>query len=192
MGSLGSKIDGMTHICDWYATLAHLAGADPTDHKAAKASLPPIDSLNLWPYLSGAVAHSPRTEVFADPDTLIIGNWKLVGANVANASDAAGKGSNVSYACWMGPRYPNGTVDPKCHRSENCVANGGCLYNIATDISEHQDLAWEYPSKLRVLQNRLADLQATVFRPDRGVDTGLADYYAKEIHGGFWGPFLDL
>ena len=82
---VGSKIDGMTHICDWYATFAHLAGADPKDHKAAKAFLPPIDSLNLWPYLSGAVAQSPRTEIFADPDTLIIGNWKLVGANVANA-----------------------------------------------------------------------------------------------------------
>lgn len=80
---VGSKVNGITHICDWYATFAALAGVDPTDHKAAKAGLRPIDSLDLWPYLSGAVAESPRKEVFADPDALVVGDWKIVGANVS-------------------------------------------------------------------------------------------------------------
>ena len=31
-----------------------------------------------------------------------------------------------------------------------------------------------------------------VFRPDRGVDTGLADRYARDVHGGYWGPFIGL
>jgi hypothetical protein len=35
-----------------------------------------------------------------------------------------------------------------------------------------------------------------VFRPDRGVDTGLADrymyMYARDVHGGYWGPFIGL
>ena len=50
-------------IWDFYATYAFLAGVDPTDHAAAAAGLPPHDSLNLWPWLSGENATSPRTEV---------------------------------------------------------------------------------------------------------------------------------
>jgi hypothetical protein len=45
---------------DIYATFAHLAGADPTDHSAAAAGLPAVDSINLWSYLSGEAGASPR------------------------------------------------------------------------------------------------------------------------------------
>ena len=40
-----------------------LAGVDPTDHAAAAAGLPPIDSFDLWPLLSGANTTAPRTEL---------------------------------------------------------------------------------------------------------------------------------
>ena len=45
--------------------VAYLAGVDPTDKKAQKAGLPPIDSINQWPLLSGnlSLTDSPRTEV---------------------------------------------------------------------------------------------------------------------------------
>jgi arylsulfatase I/J len=187
---LGARLDGITHMADWYATFAALAGVDPTDHKAAKAGLPPIDSLDLWPYLSGAAAQSPRTEFLVDPDTLVMGGWKLMGANPRNASDAAGMGAQLPYACWMGPRYPNGTDDPKCHRFENCTALGGCLYNLIDDRAEHVDLAATHPAKLLEMQTRLAALQPTIFVPDRGYDDGLADKFAAEAHGGYWGPFI--
>lgn len=39
---------------------------DQTDSRAAQAGLPPVDGVNMWPYLSGAVNVSPRTEIFAD------------------------------------------------------------------------------------------------------------------------------
>ena len=185
------------------------------------------------------MAASPRTEIFADPDTLISGEYKLIGANKANASDRAAEGSMVAFACWMGPRYPNGSVDPHCHRSEDCVATGGCLYNILADPTEHSNLAASHPDKLRELQlvkgphtrthtplsflvkasartcpllrailwpiglggsrlrghvgagmQRLAALQPTVFNPDRGTDTGQADRAARDLHGGYWGPFV--
>lgn len=44
-------------ICgwDWYATLAYLAGVDPTDHAAAAAGLPAVDGINVWNYLIGEV-----------------------------------------------------------------------------------------------------------------------------------------
>ena len=54
----GTKLSGLAAVWDSYATFAALAGADPTDHRAAAAGLPPVDSIDLWPYLSGQVAGS--------------------------------------------------------------------------------------------------------------------------------------
>merc|ERR1712070_1370464 len=59
----GTKQEGLMTGWDWYATYAALAGVDPTDHKATAAKLPPIDSYDLWPLLSGAAHTSPRTEL---------------------------------------------------------------------------------------------------------------------------------
>jgi len=50
-------------ILEMNRTFAYLAGADPTDHAAAAAGLPPVDSINLWPYLSGETATSPRKRI---------------------------------------------------------------------------------------------------------------------------------
>jgi len=186
---IGTKLEGYTHIADWYATFAALAGVDPTDHKAKAAGLPAIDSMNLWPYLSGQEEQSPRTEVFADTDTLIVGDWKITGADPQNAK--SGKGDNVSFACWMGPQYPNGTKDPGCYRDEDCAANGGCLYNIKEDPSEYVDHASTNPTKLRELQTRLAELQPTFFNPQRsGGNRMLAAKFAREVYKGYWGPFI--
>merc|ERR1711988_312315 len=86
----GTKNEGLMAAWDWYATYAALAGADPTDHRAAAAGLPPIDSHNLWPLLSGQTKTSPRTELaigdFEGQTTLvggiISGQFKvLVGTN---------------------------------------------------------------------------------------------------------------
>ena len=51
----GGKLSGLAAVWDAYATFAALAGADPTDHRAAAAGLPAIDSVDLWPYFSGQV-----------------------------------------------------------------------------------------------------------------------------------------
>ena len=55
----GQKTEGYVHIADWYATFSALAGVDPTDKQAAKAKLPPIDSLNMWPLISCLLYTSP-------------------------------------------------------------------------------------------------------------------------------------
>ena len=53
------KTDGYIHIADLYATFSYLAGVDPTDQKAAEAKLPPTNSLNMWPMISGQNSTSP-------------------------------------------------------------------------------------------------------------------------------------
>eukprot|EP01084_Bolivina_argentea_P227476 384168_1 len=62
----GQIENGMMHISDWYSTFCALNGIDPTDTKAAKAKLPPIDSLNMWDMISGINLTSPRLEVPID------------------------------------------------------------------------------------------------------------------------------
>ena len=71
----GQKSEGYIHIADWYATFCALVGADPTDEEAAKVNLPPIDSLDMWPLISGADSSSPRTDIPASYHTLISGNY---------------------------------------------------------------------------------------------------------------------
>ena len=64
----GSKNKGLAHICDWYATFLSLAGvqqnqiAHDTQHR--RGSVPPVDSLNLWPTLIlPNTMSSPRNEI---------------------------------------------------------------------------------------------------------------------------------
>lgn len=59
----GTTKFGLITAWDWYATMAYLAGVDPTDHRAAAAGLPPIDSINVWPYLAGQVTIRPAMKI---------------------------------------------------------------------------------------------------------------------------------
>ena len=174
----GKMTEGYIHIADWYATFCALAGVDPTDTAAAKANLPPIDSLNMWPLISGQNSTSPRVDIPVSNTTLISGDFKiLVGTN----NDAG----------WTGPVYPNSTnpnggIDAIVH----CDQGNGCLYNIINDPGEHFNLASKMPDKLKEMQKKLSDYQATHFSPDRGQITPLACQAALGEYGGFWGPFI--
>ena len=81
----GQKLTGKVHITDWYATFCALAEVDPTDQRAAEFDLPPIDSLNLWPFLSGNSADSPRVDIPISYGTLISGDYKILTGNVDQA-----------------------------------------------------------------------------------------------------------
>jgi hypothetical protein len=108
---------GLAHIIDWYKTFALLAGADPLgDQDTAPA---PLESLDLWPWLSGQTADSPRNEIIYDhrmnttdkrwntsglpgyaSGALRVGDWKLlVGAQ--------------KQASWFGHFTPNASACSK-------------------------------------------------------------------------------
>jgi arylsulfatase I/J len=59
----GRVLDGLASVEDLFVTFATRAGIDPFDKSGAAAGLPPVDGLDLWPWVSGANATSPRTEV---------------------------------------------------------------------------------------------------------------------------------
>lgn len=132
-----ASLDALITAWDWYATFAALAGADPTDNAAAAAGLPPIDSLNMWPLLSGENASAPRTEVVIGETGALTKNGDgqaLVGGLI----DAEGyklvlgpeeKLHKVSQYVQTGPSWPNSSshlvpdVHPKVLRAKPAYPN---------------------------------------------------------------------
>ena len=173
----GKKTEGYIHIADWYATLCALANVDPNDEKAAKAKLPPIDSLNMWPLISGQNSTSPRTDIPISQVALISGDFKiLIGT--------------VKLAGWTGPVFPNSTHPKGGISTEKSCGDHGCLYNIKDDPLEHTDLAKTMPDKLKEMRGQLQKYVDSHFNPDRGNAWPGACDTALNKYGGFWGPFL--
>ena len=171
----GQKTEGYIHIADWYSTFCALAGVDPTDKSAAEAKLPPIDSLNMWPLISGQNSTSPRVDIPVSNFTLISGDYKILTGDIQSAT-------------WGGPFSPNTTANPGRYTIAHC--GEGCLYNIIEDPTEHHNLAESNPAKLKEMQNKLAQYQATHFHPDRGRKWPGACTAALDQYGGFWGPYV--
>eukprot|EP01050_Picozoa_sp_SAG11_P022776 SAG11_NODE_4396_length_1913_cov_5.546223_3_plen_172_part_00 len=142
----GRRLDGYVHVTDWYRTFCGLASVDPTD---TPAGLPATDSLDMWPYLSGAAPSSPRTEVLLSTlnntyhptpwnqggAALIIGDWKLVRTHENQ--------TGISGGCsWLGPIYPNASTAPwmvsvrlidaglNCGRNATMPGERGWLFHI--------------------------------------------------------------
>jgi len=171
---------------DWYATFAFLAGVDPTDKKAADAGLPPHDSHNLWPLLSGQTTTSPR-------DELAVGAEFTVGGLISNGYKVV-LGKNEQ-AGWTGPRFPNttSTWDPSLS-SETCgnTTETGCLFNIMEDPGEHVNLAATHPAVFKQMVDRIAEINKGFFNPDRGQSDPKACEMAMTKYAGFWGPFVGV
>jgi arylsulfatase B len=178
----GQREGGLLHIADWWATLIGLAGGDPSDAPAAAAGLPPVDSLDMWSLLSGAAPGSPRQEVPVDPSTLVVYPWKLL------------RGPQW-WSGWQGPQYPNASSP---QRSPNVwhLCGTGCLYNLASDPTESQDVAALHPQLVSSMSARLDVLAQGFFsNQDKGVDacpngTQLCGCWAAvNTWGGYLGPY---
>ena len=173
----GSARDGYMHVADWYPTLCGLAGVNASD---GGPGWPDIDGHDMWPYVTGKAADSPRTEIMLsseDTGALISGDFKLIlGVQ--------------SYGFWTAPNYPNASTDHKSEKTVDCKATG-CLFNIREDPSEYHDLAASNPSKLAEMQALFKKRNATAFEaPKRDKDAGGCQAFV-DANGGFLGPYMD-
>ena len=183
----GRKEQALLAAWDFYATFCALAGVDPTDERAAAAGLPPVDSFDLWPLLSGANSTSPRAELAlgsagllspwgdrAAVQGLIQPPYKLLIGEL---------GENI----WTSAVYPNASTSwPDTPFS---CGDGGCLFDLDSDPNEYHDLASELPEVAARMRARIAQLQEAVYDPYRGTDDGAACAAATGRWGGFWGYF---
>lgn len=186
----GSTASGYVHACDWYHTLIKLAGGVPADDQEG---MPPIDSLDMWPYLSGTAARSPRTQMMLSSEPTGSSSGKLPPDNDWNGALIDQQYKLVlgrqTYGFWMSPNYPNTTTNHSAETPFDCGV-GGCLFDILNDPSEYVDLAKSMPEKLAQMHSLFATLNSTSFEAPR-IGTVAADCEAYvNSHGGFLGPYM--
>eukprot|EP00937_MAST-01D_sp_MAST-1D-sp2_P004148 g4148.t1 len=184
----GTTYDELITVWDWYATfVGGIAGGDPTDHRAAAAGLPPIDSVNHWPHLTGRSSVPPRTHIplgsCADaPDADAFCQTRGHQQTTVNSVVAyLGEGEQralwkllvgrIPLGGWTGPKYPNGTgaSTPTVGCGTPGVDGGkGCLYNLDADPTEHDNLGGDdrYAAVATQLFAMLQKHNATTFSPD--------------------------
>jgi arylsulfatase B len=182
----------LTHTADWLATLCGVAGGGSafcsSDAAAAAAGLPPPDSLDLWPLLSGATSASPRAAFPASATALVSGRYKLLLGDVGGAS-------------WTGPFWPNAS-SPQADVLgvvAHCGA-GGCVYDVEGDPGEHVDVAGALPGVAAALRAQLAaevgrfwsnnESGVCAHNASLSVHSDCACDAARVVWGGFLGPFL--
>lgn len=144
------------HLADWYATFSSIAGIDPADDIAVAAGLPGIDSVNLWPLITGETNESPRTELVISGHTLIVGDYKLM-VNTQH------------YAVWQEAIWPHGDLqdyDLK-HTELECSVDSPCLFDVAMDPMEYTDIAEMKPDLVTELSARFETLWEGFYENDR-------------------------
>jgi len=188
----GTKLQQKMIMSDWYGTFCAMADIDVTDALAAEAGLPPVDSVNLWPLLSGADTAEPHDAipVVVDHTTnpllgggnvsaLLMGNYKLlIGTQM------------LSY--WQGPDFPNASsapygvlIDPKL--KQLCSP---CLFDVFADPGEHNNIAESLPGQVAKMQAKLAELRRSAYSEPSNMQTALCQ--AKVVaNGNFYGPFIN-
>lgn len=206
----GTKLEANIHITDWYTTFSHLAGVDHRDDAAVAAGLPQVDSLDVWPLVAGQNGTSPRWEIplavaglgqdastvpaglsgAADTpiSALIQGDYKLIGGHYASgfhqAPEWPTEAACCDVACWTRLEL---TRD--CGSAERPT----CLYNVRADPTEQENLYLSLPQVVERMTDRLHELEATVFNPQRmdSPNSSAIEIMFKR-YSGFVGPWQDL
>lgn len=180
----GTKQHGLIHITDWYATYSHLAGVDPADKIGEAAGVPPIDSINVWPLISGASFSSPRTELFVSSDCLIQDEWKLLIGRQQGAS-------------WSGHTYPNKSSVNNTIDGYRLNCKPACLYNVGPhgDWTEHTDVASANPERVKAMLARLRELDKSIWNnkttPYKAACQDKTDVFRTRYFG-FYGPWCEI
>ncbi len=194
----GKPVEGLISVADWFGTFCTLAGVDATDEVAEQFGLPAVDSIDVWPLVSGRNSTSPRVELpLASNFTQ---TWGVCPHCVVKPTAPRAPGLNLIVwpykllrgflgreAGWTGPKYPNATQWDSMNATQDC--GRGCLYNIQVDPTEHENLAASMPAKLDELLRRSDEISRTVFHPARGKPDPRACKAAVD-NGGYWSPWL--
>lgn len=154
-----------------YGTFCGLANVDPTDSWAAQSDLPPIDSVDVWPMLSGTNLTSPRDNIgilYGAKGPLVMGfvqnykrkifllRWNLTVILLKFCTFASDKrdwkyvagGVKMIESGYGGEQYPNTSSAQENRYVDGehivCPADG-CLFNVVLDPSEENEISSQHP-----------------------------------------------
>lgn len=178
----GEVEGGLMHIADWYVTFCSMLGIDPQDHAAVEAGLPDVDGYDMWPLIRGQVADSPRTELVISSTTFIAGDWKLM------------RGV-MDFARWQTPIWPDASTPSEAELEKpslDCRKPNECLFNVASDMSEFENLAHILPDVVEALNERFDELAEGFYENDRtGLDS-CPKNYRLTVQVGQYGNVQDV
>ena len=141
--------------------------------------VPGVDGYDLWPYLTGAVSSSPRSELVLDskPNGAIIsGDMKLILGT-------------QRLGFWQGPIYPNASG---AAQGTPVQCGKGCLFNVTADISEYHDLAAERPDEVARLTALFQARIATTYMPPQTAKVAAACTEKVTDLQGYMGPYYQF
>eukprot|EP01062_Namystynia_karyoxenos_P052672 TRINITY_DN422_c0_g2_i3.p1 TRINITY_DN422_c0_g2~~TRINITY_DN422_c0_g2_i3.p1 ORF type:complete len:569 (+),score=189.30 TRINITY_DN422_c0_g2_i3:107-1708(+) len=175
----GTRLDSIIHVADWYGTFCALAGVDQTDHWAAASGIPPVDSVNVWPMLSGANATAPRTHFLVLKNLIVAGKWKYAQGEMIEAN-------------WGGPRYPNASTmdDPISNYTLQCP-DSGCLFDLEADVTEHNEVSAQHPDVVAEMKQLLEQEAKTIWHVSHKKDPD-CDALCRMRYGNYYGPFREV
>eukprot|EP00937_MAST-01D_sp_MAST-1D-sp2_P007816 g7816.t1 len=152
----GTESHAVVHVADWFTTLSHMVGVDPTDKFDGEHD---VDGIDVWPLLmanatdaphgtsnvAGAVTTYGTREFLPISEQSIIwrGRWKYF-------SDTLG-GATLGHGGWStrnATLVPPGAADLKSCKH--------CLFDLLNDPQERSDVAALYPNITQRLAARLA------------------------------------
>ena len=167
---------------------------------AEKANLPRIDSINMWPLISGANSTSPRNEIIIGDTTSLFpnaGGKTLVGGIIINdyklLLGAKSRFYDINQNTRTGQKWPNNSK-PHLYpltKTMKCKPEfkHGCLFNIKDDPYEMTNLAPSMPKLFNDMLNRINEIQNTVYSPNRGKKDERACETAENKYDNYWGVF---
>lgn len=166
----GKVTSGVAHIVDLYSTFAGLAGVNSSDPVGPE---PQIDSLDLWPFFSGATPTSPRDA----PGVITVLDHSMYRANVTTGAIIGGGNGRFKLlvggsfssgvapekgewdASWFGLFSPNSTFPGTEFYA--CPPSAPCLFDLAADPTEHTDVSAQFPDVYASMMAEFKALEAT-------------------------------
>lgn len=187
----------LIHVSDWYPTLLGLAGYTQP--------LLGLDGHNQWATISEG-RPSPRAEILFNIDPVSrkpgepydkalvlngLGIWDTAVRAAIRAGDWKLLTGNVGDGDWVPPKAdPEGPEQwRRLEKRRNTPGKSVWLFNVTADPYERSDLADSRPEVVKHLLSRLAEYNRTAVVARNPPDDPMAD---PELHGGVWGPWLDL
>lgn len=99
-------------------------------------------------------------------------------------------GTDVNMSPWQGPQYPNASTHYNDSKVPGFACSAphkvGCLFNVTSDPTEHEDLALSRPGDLQRLLAKLRNASSGFFNPARGDGDPRACEQAVGPYRGAW------